>query len=107
VYQNQAGEQVVGVSQLARASADAVEAEVACVIRDGFQGLGLGTPMLSLLSSVARCLGIERAFGWVLTDNRHMFQLFRKSGLPLQIEHESGAMLVQVLLVEPQQKTEG
>jgi acetyltransferase len=96
VHQDGKGEQIVGESRFARASAHTVEAETAIVIRDDFQGLGLGAQLFVVLLSTAHAMGIERMFGWVMPENRHMLHLLRKTRLPLRIEHHAGEMLVEV-----------
>jgi acetyltransferase len=95
---NDEGEHILGVTQLARASAGTIEAEMAIVVRDDFQGMGLGTHLFTLLLAVAYSMGIQRVFGWIKSENRAMLQLFRKTGLPICIEHCSDEMLVEVTL---------
>ena len=101
VADDDAGEYIVGVTRLARASADAVDAETAVVVRDDFQGMGLGTHLLTLLLSTARSMGIERLFGWVMSENRYMLQLFKRANLPIHLEYHSGDVLVVVPLTPP------
>ena len=91
-------ENVIGHAQYARASSHAVEAETAIVVRDDFQGLGLGSQMLSMLLELCRSQNIERVFGWVDSQNRHMLHLYRKTEWPLQIQHHAGQMLVTLML---------
>ena len=86
------------VARYARASAYTVEAETAIVIRDDFQGLGLGSQLFMILLSNAHAMGIRRIFGWVMSENGAMLRLFRKTNLPLRVESHSGEMLVQVTL---------
>jgi acetyltransferase len=101
VVDGDAGEHIVGVTRLARASAGAVDAETAVVVRDDFQGLGLGTHLLTLLLSIARSMGIGRLFGWVMSENRYMLQLFKRVNLPIQLEYHSGDVLVVLSLTTP------
>jgi acetyltransferase len=98
VIEDNAGERIVGVTRLARASADAVDAETAVVVRDDFQGMGLGTRLLTLLLSTARSMGIKRLIGWVMSENRYMLQLFKRTDLPIHLEYHSGDVLVVVPL---------
>jgi len=91
-------EHIVGVTQLARASAGTVEAEIAIVVRDDFHGMGLGSHLLTLLLAVAHGMGVQRLFGWVKAENRAMLRLFQKTDLPICIEHCSGEMLVELTL---------
>lgn len=98
LWQDDSGEHIVGHAQLARASSLAVEAETAIVIRDDFQKMGLGSHMLRLLLSRARSQGIKRVFGWVMSSNGSMLHLYRKTRMPIQVQHHSGEMLVTLLL---------
>jgi acetyltransferase len=91
---DQEGEHIVGVARLARATADAVEAEAAIVVRDDFQKQGLGTHLLALLLPLAGSMGIKRIFGWVATENRHMLQIVAKTNLPIHRETHSGETFV-------------
>jgi acetyltransferase len=94
------GKHIVGVARFARASADAVEAEAAVVVRDDFQRMGLGTHLLVSLLPLARELGIERVFGWVMAENRHMMQIISKTNLPIHRENHSGETFI-VLSLSP------
>lgn len=96
VVDDDAGEHIVGVTRLARASADAADAETAVVVRDDFQGMGLGTHLLTVLLSAARSMGIERLFGWVMSENRYLLQLFKRANLPIHLEYHSGDVLAVV-----------
>jgi GNAT superfamily N-acetyltransferase len=53
-------------------------AEVAFVVQDGWQGLGLGRLLLHQLLRAARANGIERFRAWVLADNRRMLDLLER-----------------------------
>ena len=53
-------------------------AEVAFVVQDGWQGMGLGTLLLGDLLRAARANGIERFRAWVLADNRRMLDLLAR-----------------------------
>ena len=53
-------------------------AEVAFVVRDDFQGKGLGTVLLSALLEAARARGIERFRAYVLADNTRMLDLLNR-----------------------------
>ena len=91
-------EQVVGVARFARTTADAVEAEAAIVVRDDFQRKGLGTHLLKRLMPMARSMGIERLFAWVMAENLHMLQIIKKANLPVRRETRSGETFVVVSL---------
>jgi RimJ/RimL family protein N-acetyltransferase len=53
-------------------------AEVAFVVQDGWQGLGLGRLLLHQLLVAARANGVQRFRAWVLADNRRMLDLLER-----------------------------
>lgn len=75
------GERLVGVGRFD--VVDDASAEVAFVVTDGMQGLGLGGLLLARLAVIARSLGIERFVAEVLPANRSMLETFRHSGFPV------------------------
>jgi acetyltransferase len=99
---NETGEHIVGVARFARATPDAVDAEAAVVVRDDFQRMGLGTFLLGMLLPFAYAMDIKKLFGWVMSENRHMLQIIKKTNLPIHTEHHSGEMFVVVTLEENQ-----
>lgn len=56
-------------------------AEPAIVVRDDYQGSGLGTAILERMVEVARGRGVERFSAEVLAENERMIQLLRQAGL--------------------------
>jgi acetyltransferase len=98
VYRDQESEHIVGVARFARATADATEAEVAIVVRDDFQKMGLGTHLLALLASLARSMGIEQFFAWIMTDNTYMLRVIQKVNLPMRREVHAGEIFVTISL---------
>jgi GNAT superfamily N-acetyltransferase len=96
VLSDDAGEHIVGTSELVRATSDAIEAEAAVVVRDDHQKMGLGTHLLEQLLPMARFMGIQRIFGWIMTENRHMLRILRKTKLPFHIETHAGEMLAVI-----------
>jgi acetyltransferase len=97
-HRDDAGEHIVGVARLARATDDATEAEAAVIVRDDFQKMGLGTQLLNLLVPLAQSMGIKQLVGWVAAENRHMLHVITKANLPIQRETRSGETLVIVSL---------
>jgi len=74
------GERLVAVGRFDIAE-DEDEAEVAIVVRDDHQGVGLGRAVLERLLDVARGRGIRALVGEVLAENVRMLDLLRSSGL--------------------------
>jgi acetyltransferase len=98
VHHDDAGEHIVGVARFARATADATEAEAAVVVRDDFQRMGLGTHLLTRLLPLARSMGIQRLFGWVMSENRHMLQIISRTDLDVHRESKAGETFVAISL---------
>ena len=72
------------------------EAEIAFAIADEMQGRGLGTLLLAHLAEVAEENGIPTFVAEVMPDNHRMIEVFRESGLPLEISSQPGAIRVEM-----------
>jgi acetyltransferase len=70
-------EQQVGVARFVH-DAQSGDAEFAIVLRDAWQGLGLGAELLRCLIAAAREFGVNRLVGTTLASNRGMIALCRK-----------------------------
>jgi acetyltransferase len=55
-------------------------AEIAMVVIDAWQGLGLGTAMMDALLAEARRLGVRCVYGDILADNDAMRAVVRRAG---------------------------
>jgi len=70
------------------------KAEVAFVIRDDVQGLGLGSVLLEHLAATARELGIRRFVAEVLPENARMLATFREAGFEVKQRREEDVLAV-------------
>ena len=75
-----AGEPAVGVARCIRVPEDPAMAEVAVTVLDAYQGRGLGTLLLGLLSRSAAAQGIRTFRAYVHEDNDAMLRIFRDLG---------------------------
>ena len=69
-------------------------AEVAFVIRDDLQGLGLGSILLEHLAAAGREVGVERFVAEVLPANGRMLATFREAGYSVSQHHEQDVLAV-------------
>jgi ribosomal protein S18 acetylase RimI-like enzyme len=65
-------------------------AEVALVVRDRFQGQGVGKELLRYLAYLARRQGLLGFTGEVLVENKPMVNLFEKMGFDTEKRREEG-----------------
>jgi GNAT superfamily N-acetyltransferase len=80
-----AGDRIVGVGRYVRIGTGDC-AEVAFVVDDAYQGHGIGTQLLTLLSRIARDDGIRRFVADTFADNAAMIDVFT---------HTPGAVTVE------------
>ncbi len=71
------------------------EAEVAFVVTDDHQHLGIGTLLLDHLADAARGHGIECFTAQTLSENREMLAVFLSSGFPVTTSSEGGTVTVR------------
>jgi acyl-CoA hydrolase/GNAT superfamily N-acetyltransferase len=65
-------------------------AEVAFVVRDRYQGRGIGAELLSYLAYLAKKAGLHGFSAEVLADNKPMLQLFEHIGFGIEKSAEGG-----------------
>jgi len=87
--------QILGVARLSR-QRDPLEGEVAVLIADCAQNLGLGTELLRLLIELARGEGYARIVAHVLPENTGMRKLADRLGFEIQ-PHEDPSQVVAIL----------
>jgi acetyltransferase len=58
--------------------------EFAVIVHDDYQAKGLGFKLCDLLIGIAQEKGLERFFGFVLTNNKKMLNLCRKLGFTIE-----------------------
>jgi acyl-CoA hydrolase/N-acetylglutamate synthase-like GNAT family acetyltransferase len=80
---------VIGLGQY-ELNSDMHSAEVALVVRDKFQGQGVGRELLSYLIYLAKRQGLLGFSGDVLLENRAMVRLFEEMGFDTEKRSEEG-----------------
>jgi len=84
-------EEVVGVGQYG-IDERLHSGEVALVVRDDWQGRGIGTELLSYMTHLARKQGLLGFTAEVLVENHPMLRLFEKMGFDTQTRTEEGVV---------------
>jgi ribosomal protein S18 acetylase RimI-like enzyme len=74
------------------------QAEVAFVVIDEYQGRGIGGALMRHLTRIACDAGLRTFIAEVLPENTSMLQLFRRSGLALNIRREDQVVHVTISL---------
>jgi acetyltransferase len=76
---------MIGVVRMIMDPPDFKTAEVAIVIGDPWQGLGLGSQMLDYIIEIARDKNLESIYGLILRDNYRAIELFKKRGFSVDV----------------------
>lgn len=100
IYKDDTGEHIVGSVRLARdpATPDAPDAEAAIVVRDDFQGQGVGTELMRRLVLLAKQMKIKTIVAIFQPDNEDAIRIFREVNLPYvtTIDHGETIMKIEV-----------
>jgi len=96
-------EAIVGVARLARPAdaPDATEAEAAVVVRDDFQGTGVGLQLVRRLVTLARRMRVRTVIATIQSDNLVVLRLIRSLRLPMTIETRGGEMVLHIAMTQP------
>jgi RimJ/RimL family protein N-acetyltransferase len=73
-------------------------AEVAFVVDDAHQGLGIGGLLMKHLAAIASRSGLHTLVAEVLANNTAMLKVFERSGLPMSTAREQGIARVVLSL---------
>ena len=74
------------------------DAEFSVLVRDAWQGRGVGAELLRRCLDVARQWRLAKVWGIVLPDNRNMIALGRKLGFDVKRDPESGDYMLTIRL---------
>lgn len=95
------GEILIGGGRYASETAQSPQsAELAFLIKEGYQGRGLASLILMHLVRIAREAGLMWFEADVLADNRPMLSVFRRSGLPMR-QRRDGNVIHVTLSLQP------
>ncbi len=88
-------ESFIGVSRYVRGD-DPSRAEVAFAVLDEYQGLGIGTLLLTHLARIARQSGITEFEADVLGENNRMLEVFARSGFGVHRSSKAGVIHISI-----------
>jgi acetyltransferase len=86
---------ILGVGGLVKTPGTA-EAELAILVADEYQGLGLGTELLRRLLDIGRSTELTRITGYILPENRTMQYIARKLGFQVQYRPEQQVVTAEL-----------
>jgi GNAT superfamily N-acetyltransferase len=92
------GSQGVGIARYVRSVERRNVAEVALAVIDDWQGRGLGTLLLDVISARARQQGIKTFSALMLAENREMRALLDRLGPVRIIDEDGGTVEVEVAI---------
>lgn len=95
------GDEVVGVARYDRSPADPSVAEVAVLVEDAWQGVGLGRQLVTTLADLARRRGVRTVTATVQADNDRMVWLIRRLLPGSRLTRDSGTYQVESPLTSP------
>jgi acyl-CoA hydrolase/RimJ/RimL family protein N-acetyltransferase len=87
--------EIVGIAQYFR-DPDTDFADVGFIVKDTWQGKGLGRILVEEMIRLARVNGIKGLTADVLANNQAMLHLFEQTGLDVRTDTESGVVLVEI-----------
>jgi len=97
------GEIVIGAGRYFASSVSGERtAEVAFVVEEDYQGLGIAGLLLGHLVSLARAQGIAALEADVLAENKSMLAVFARSGLPTTTRRDGNTTHLRLALHAPQ-----
>ena len=100
--QDEAGEKLIGAGRyIAFGDADPPDrAEVAFMVKEDYQGLGIASITLRHLAGIAKQKGIGQFHAEVLPENKGMLAVFSRSGFPHKREYVDGLAYVVLSLAD-------
>lgn len=92
------GPKIIAVARISRI-ADSNNAEVAVVVADAFQSMGLGSELLLRLVEIARVHGFQQLRASLLPENRAIRSFLKKQDLPVHYQVEDGILTIIIELL--------
>jgi acetyltransferase len=95
---NDSSPEIIAIGRLSKLHGTGHEAELAVLVDDRFQSLGLGTELYRRLIAVAREEKIRRVVSTILTENREMRAICQKLGFHMEADLDDGTIEAELSL---------
>lgn len=86
--------EILGMGRLVK-SLDNCDATFSMVIKDKWQGLGIGSKLLDVLMEIAKKEGIKTIVASMFLDNTMMLKIFEKAGFSIQKDETKNLLIAQ------------
>ena len=96
VVEKDGNELIAGLGQYSL-NTDMHTAEIALVVRDGYQNKGVGAELLSYLTYLAKKQGLLGFTAEVMVGNEPVFRLFQKMGFIVSMRNEVGVFEMKAM----------
>jgi acetyltransferase len=90
--------EIIAIGRLSKLHGPGHEAELAVLVDDRFQSLGLGTELYRRLITIASEEKIKRVVSTILTENREMRAICQKLGFHMEADLDDGTIQAELLL---------
>jgi RimJ/RimL family protein N-acetyltransferase len=77
---------------------DRTSAEIAFLVEEDYQGLGIAGLLLHTLADIGRGRGLKRFEAEVLSENGSMLRVFSRTGWPMRQRREGGVVHIELSL---------
>jgi acetyltransferase len=88
--------EIIAIGRLSKLRGESNEAELAVLVDDRYQGLGLGTELYRRLIAVARDEKLKCVVSTILAENREMRAICQKLGFHLEADLEDGTVRAEL-----------
>ncbi len=95
-----ADEKVIASGRFIGAPNNSRSGEIAFMVEEDYQGLGIAGRLIRHLADLARARGVTTFEADVLGQNKGMLAVFARSGLPMRQRREGGVVHVTLSLAE-------
>ncbi len=97
-------ERIIAEGRYARKKDDPFAADIAFIVDEGHQGLGIATFLLKMLTRLAKERGVKMITADVLTSNKAMMKVFERSCEDMKLKVSSGVYELCIPIVNTDKK---